>query len=65
MALKLGETAPNFQAETSQGPIDFYQYLGDSWGVLFRILLILHLYAQLNLARSQNLKRNLINVIRK
>jgi len=35
MALKLGETAPNFQAETSQGPIDFYQYLGDSWGVLF------------------------------
>ena len=35
MSLKLGETAPNFQAETSQGPIDFYQYLGDSWGVLF------------------------------
>jgi alkyl hydroperoxide reductase subunit AhpC len=35
MSLKLGEIAPNFQAETSVGPIDFYQYLGDSWGVLF------------------------------
>jgi len=35
MSIKLGEIAPNFQADTSQGPIDFYQYLGDSWGVLF------------------------------
>src|SRR5687768_18141685 len=35
MSIKLGEIAPNFQAETSQGPIDFYEYLGDSWGVLF------------------------------
>src|SRR4030095_4155287 len=35
MSLKLGEIAPNFQAESSVGPIDFYQYLGDSWGVLF------------------------------
>lgn len=35
MSIKLGEIAPNFQAETSQGPVDFYQYLGDSWGVLF------------------------------
>jgi len=35
MRLKLGETAPNFQAETNEGNIDFYEYLGDGWGVLF------------------------------
>lgn len=35
MSLKLGEKAPNFQAETSQGKIDFYDFLGDSWGILF------------------------------
>lgn len=35
MSIKLGDIAPNFQADTSQGRIDFYQYLGDSWGVLF------------------------------
>jgi alkyl hydroperoxide reductase subunit AhpC len=35
MGLRLGDTAPNFKAQTSQGEIDFYDYLGDSWGVLF------------------------------
>ncbi|MFW0718490.1 peroxiredoxin [Pedobacter sp. N23S346] len=35
MSIRLGDTAPNFQAETSIGKIDFYEYLGDSWGVLF------------------------------
>ncbi|WP_028787432.1 peroxiredoxin [Terrimonas ferruginea] len=35
MALRLGDTAPNFKAQTSAGDIDFYEYLGDSWGVLF------------------------------
>jgi alkyl hydroperoxide reductase subunit AhpC len=35
MSLRLGDIAPNFQAQTSVGPIDFYEYLGDSWGVLF------------------------------
>jgi thioredoxin-dependent peroxiredoxin len=35
MSLRLGDTAPNFQAKTSQGEIDFYEYLGNSWGVLF------------------------------
>lgn len=34
-ALRLGSKAPNFEAETSNGPISFYEYLGDSWGVLF------------------------------
>jgi len=35
MSLRLGDTAPNFKAQTSQGEIDFYEYLGDGWGVLF------------------------------
>ncbi len=35
MSLRLGDTAPNFQADSSLGPIDFHEYLGSSWGVLF------------------------------
>jgi alkyl hydroperoxide reductase subunit AhpC len=35
MALQLGDSAPNFTAETTVGTIDFYEWLGDSWGVLF------------------------------
>jgi alkyl hydroperoxide reductase subunit AhpC len=35
MSLRLGDTAPNFKASTTAGPIDFYEYLGNSWGVLF------------------------------
>ncbi|UEG55211.1 peroxiredoxin [Mucilaginibacter daejeonensis] len=35
MSLRLGDKAPNFKAQTSQGEIDFYEFLGDSWGVLF------------------------------
>ena len=34
MALRLGDTAPNFSAATTEGQIDFHQWLGDSWGVL-------------------------------
>lgn len=33
--LQLGDKAPDFQAETTDGKISFYDYLGDSWGVLF------------------------------
>jgi len=33
--LKLGDKAPNFDAETSQGKINLYDYLGESWGILF------------------------------
>ena len=35
MGLRLGDEAPNFKANTSQGPVDFHEWLGDSWGVLF------------------------------
>ncbi len=35
MSLHLGDEVPNFTANTTIGTIDFYEYLGDSWGVLF------------------------------
>ena len=35
MTLRLGDIAPNFQQASSEGEIDFYQFLGDSWGALF------------------------------
>ena len=35
MSIHLGDDAQNFKATTTEGEIDFYQYLGDSWGVLF------------------------------
>jgi thioredoxin-dependent peroxiredoxin len=35
MALRIGDEAPNFTAETTQGPIDFHQWIGNQWVVLF------------------------------
>ena len=35
MSLGLGDIAPNFKVKTSLGVIDFYEYLGKSWGILF------------------------------
>src|SRR6516162_9785839 len=35
MALQLGQTAPDFEAEATEGPIHFHEWLGNSWGVLF------------------------------
>lgn len=35
MSLRLGDVAPNFKATTTEGEIDFYDFLGNGWGVLF------------------------------
>ena len=35
MAVRLGDTAPDFTAQTTEGEINFHEWLGDSWGVLF------------------------------
>src|SRR5919205_288613 len=35
MSLHLGDDAPNFKAQTTAGEIDFHEFLGDSWGILF------------------------------
>ena len=35
MALRINDQAPNFDAETTEGPINFHDWLGDSWGILF------------------------------
>jgi len=35
MALRIGDTAPNFQAQTTEGQIDFHQWIGNGWAILF------------------------------
>jgi alkyl hydroperoxide reductase subunit AhpC len=35
MSLRINDTAPNFKAQTTHGPIDFHQWIGDKWAILF------------------------------
>jgi alkyl hydroperoxide reductase subunit AhpC len=35
MSLRIGNEVPNFQAQTTEGPIDFHQWIGNQWAVLF------------------------------
>jgi len=35
MTLRLGDTAPDFEADTTEGHIRFHEWLGDSWGIIF------------------------------
>jgi len=35
MALRLGDIAPDFEAQTTQGPIKFHDWIGDSWAIIF------------------------------
>lgn len=35
MALRINDEAPNFKAETTEGPIDFHQWIGNGWAILF------------------------------
>jgi hypothetical protein len=60
MSLQLGDIAPNFNASTTVGDIDFHEFLGDSWGYYFHILQISHQYVLLNLEEQPNLKANFL-----
>jgi alkyl hydroperoxide reductase subunit AhpC len=44
--LRLGDIAPDFEAETTLGKIHFHEWLGDSWEFYFLILRISHLFVQ-------------------
>jgi alkyl hydroperoxide reductase subunit AhpC len=35
MSLRINDVAPNFTAETTKGPVDFHEWIGDGWGILF------------------------------
>lgn len=50
MSLRLGDTAPDFEQDSSEGTIRFYDWLGDSWGFCSRTRPTSHRYAPRNWA---------------
>ena len=63
MSLRLGDVAPNFSATTTEGPIDFYKWLGNSWGVLFSTRRIIHRSARRSWEPWPRSKGNLTNAM--
>ena len=61
MTLRLGDTAPNFEQESSEGQINFYDYLGDHWGILFSHPADYTLFVPPNWDTPPNSKMNLKN----
>ncbi len=57
--IRLGDKAPNFKAQTSEGEIDFYEYLGDGWEYCFLTLQITPRYVLPNWVLRQNTRMNL------
>lgn len=52
MSLRLGDIAPDFTADSSVGQINFHEYLGDGWGILFPIPPIIHRFVPPNLVQQ-------------
>lgn len=65
MSLRLGDIAPNFQADTTIGHIDFHEYLGNGWGILFSHPADYTPVCTTELGRTAQLAENLPNAIPK
>ncbi len=64
MSLRLGDIAPNFKAKTTAGDLDFYEYLGNGWGILFSHSRRLYTaYVQPNWEKLPCCRRNLRNAM--
>jgi len=58
MSLRINDEAPDFSAETTQGTINFHEWIGNGWAVLFSHPKDLLLFAPPNLATWQGCSRN-------
>src|SRR5437773_2299210 len=64
MPIRLGDTAPNFTADTTEGKVDFYKWKGDSWAVLFSHPKDFTPVCTTELGRVASLKRNFEEILR-